>query len=75
MLTTNWKDGSSGNTGPEPSLVMDGATTVIISPEGTSGHVDLKRAMAKVMLFPTAEDEITVGEGDEQVTYRRYSTA
>ena len=56
-------------------MVMDGATTVIISPEGTSGHVDLKRAMAKVMLFPTAEDEITVGEGDEQVTYRRYSTA
>lgn len=70
VLTTNWKDGYSGNTGPEPSLVMDGATTVTISPEGTSGHVDLKRAMAKVMLFPTAKDEITVGEGDEQVTYR-----
>lgn len=70
VLTTNWKDGYSGNTGPEPSLVMDGATTVTISPEGTSGHVDLKRAMAKVMLFPTAEDKITVGEGDEQVTYR-----
>ena len=70
VLTTNWKDGYSGNTGPEPSLVMDGATTVTISPEGTSGHVYLKRAMAKVMLFPTAEDEITVGEGDELVTYR-----
>ena len=70
VLTTNWKDGYSGNTGPEPSLVMDGATTVTISPEGTSGHVDLKRAMAKVMLFPTAEDKITVGEGDELVTYR-----
>ena len=70
VLTTNWKDGYSGNTGPEPSLVMDGATRVTISPEGTSGHVDLKRAMAKVMLFPTAEDKITVGEGDELVTYR-----
>lgn len=70
VLTTNWKDGYSGNTGPEPSLVMDGATRVTISPEGTSGHVYLKRAMAKVMLFPTAEDKITVGEGDELVTYR-----
>lgn len=70
VLITNWKDGYSGNTGPEPSLVMDGATRVTISPEGTSGRVDLKRAMAKVMLFPTAEDKITVGEGDELVTYR-----
>lgn len=30
VLTTNWKDGYSGNTGPEPSLVMDGATRVTI---------------------------------------------
>ncbi len=70
VLTTNWKDGYSGNTGPETSLAMDGTTKVTISPEGTSGHVDLTRAMAKVILFPTAEDEITVGEGEEQVTYR-----
>ena len=70
VLTTNWKDGYSGNNGPETSLAMDGTTEVTISPEGTSGHVDLTRAMAKVMLFPTAEDEITVGEGEEQVTYR-----
>lgn len=70
VLTTQWKDGYSGNNGPETSLAMDGTTEVTISPEGTSGHVDLTRAMAKVMLFPTAEDEITVGEGEEQVTYR-----
>lgn len=70
VLTTNWKDGYSGNTTPETSLAMDGTTKVTISPEGTNGHVDLTRAMAKVMLFPTAEDEITVGEGEEQVTYR-----
>ena len=69
VLTTQWKDGYSGNTSPETSLAMDGTTEVTISPEGTSGHVDLTRAMAKVMLFPTAEDEITVGEGEEQVTY------
>ena len=70
VLTTQWKDGYSGNTSPETSLAMDGTTKVTISPEGTNGHVDLTRAMAKVMLFPTAEDEITVGEGEEQVTYR-----
>ena len=70
VLTTHWKDGYSGNDGPETSLAMDGATTVTISPEGTTGHVDLKRAMAKVMLFPTAESQITVGEGDEAITYK-----
>lgn len=70
VLTTHWKDGYSENDGPETSLAMDGATTVTISPEGTTGHVDLKRAMAKVMLFPTAESQITVGEGDEAITYQ-----
>lgn len=70
VLTTPWKDGYSENDGPETSLAMDGATTVTISPEGTTGHVDLKRAMAKVMLFPTAADEITVGEGEEEIIYK-----
>ena len=69
VIATNWKNGSNESDVTETSLVMDGAITVEISPEGTNENVELKRAMAKVMLYPTTGDPIVMGEGENKVTY------
>ena len=51
---SDWKTGDE----IEESLVMDGSTTVTLNSEGASGHVDLTRTMAKVMLYVTTENQI-----------------
>ena len=53
---SDWKTGDE----KEESLVMDGSTTVTLNSEGASGHVDLTRAMAKVMLYVTTENQIEI---------------
>lgn len=64
VLTTQWKDGyaedgsSSMEDVIEQSLAMDGSTTISITDEGATGQVDLKRAMAKIMLYVTTEQNI-----------------
>lgn len=72
-VTTEWKadlDLSGTNAEKESSLLMDGGNTITIS-RTTPGTVELTRAMAKVVLFPTVEkDEIVVGEGDDAITYK-----
>lgn len=56
-IRTTWKDGYEPNGEIEESLLMDGEALVTVSRE-TPGEVSLKRAMAKVALFPTVEDKI-----------------
>lgn len=56
-IRTTWKDGYEPNGEIEESLLMDGEASVTVSRE-TPGKVSLKRAMAKVALFPTVEDKI-----------------
>lgn len=56
-IWTTWKDGYEPNGEIEESLLMDGEALVTVSRE-TPGKVSLKRAMAKVALFPTVEDKI-----------------
>lgn len=56
-IRTTWKDGYEPNGEIEESLLMDGEALVTVSRE-TPGKVSLKRAMAKVALFPTVEDKI-----------------
>ena len=51
---SDWKTGDE----IEESLVMDGSTTVTLNSEGASGHIALTRAMAKVMLYVTTENQI-----------------
>ena len=64
VLTTPWKDGyaedgsSSMADVKEQSLAMDGSTSITITDEGAQGKVDLTRAMAKVMLYVTTEQNI-----------------
>ena len=69
VVTTVWKDGLTNiNDVIESSLVMDGEADVTVSmtePE----TINLTRAMAKIAVYPTAEDEIVVGEGDDKVIY------
>lgn len=75
-ITTAWKDGLNSSTDVndvidviEESLIMDGEADVTASMT-EPGTVNLTRAMAKIALFPTAEDEIIVGEGENKVTYK-----
>lgn len=56
-IRTTWKDGYEPNGEIEESLLMDGKASVTVSRENP-GKVSLKRAMAKVALFPTVEDKI-----------------
>ena len=56
-IRTTWKDGYEPNGEIEESLLMDGEALVTVSRE-TPGKVSLKRAMAKVALFPTVKDKI-----------------
>lgn len=67
VLTTNWKDGyTEGESVTEESFAMDGATVIEVTDEGATGHVDLTRAMAKIMLYVTTESEI---KDDKGLTY------
>lgn len=75
-ITTAWKDGLNSSTDVndvidviEESLIMDGEADITVSMT-EPGTVNLTRAMAKIALFPTAEDEIIVGEGENKVTYK-----
>lgn len=54
-VTTVWQDGDT----PEASLLMDGEADVTVS-RSTPGKITLTRAMAKISLSVTAEDEIEV---------------
>lgn len=69
VITTVWKDGLTNiEDVTESSLVMDGEADVIVS-VSQPGTVNLTRAMAKIAVFPTAEDQIVVGEGENKMTY------
>lgn len=69
VITTDWKNGlEEGQSVIENSLVMDGEASVTVSKKQSS-TINLTRAMAKIALFPTAEDKIEVGEGAEKLTY------
>lgn len=63
-IRTTWKDGYEPNGEIEESLLMDGEASVTVSRE-TPGKVSLKRAMAKVALFPTVTTEPIVENGVE----------
>ena len=63
-IQTTWKDGYKSNGEIEESLLMDGEASVTVSRE-TPGKVSLKRAMAKVALFPTVTTEPIVENGVE----------
>lgn len=63
-IQTTWKDGYKSNGEIEESLLMDGEASVTVSRE-TPGMVSLKRAMAKVALFPTVTTEPIVENGVE----------
>lgn len=63
-IQTTWKDGYESNGEIEESLLMDGEASVTVSRE-TPGKVSLKRAMAKVALFPTVTTEPIVENGVE----------
>lgn len=63
-IQTTWKDGYKSNGEIEESLLMDGEALVTVSRE-TPGMVSLKRAMAKVALFPTVTTEPIVENGVE----------
>lgn len=64
-IRTTWKDGYEESNGEiEESLLMDGEASVTVSRE-TPGKVSLKRAMAKVALFPTVTTEPIVENGVE----------
>lgn len=65
-IQTTWKDGYKSNGEIEESLLMDGEASVTVSRE-TPGKVSLKRAMAKVALFPTVTTEPIV-ENDVEYT-------
>lgn len=74
-ISTEWKKGyADNNTDPikdaaqvkESSLVMDGGGNITIDPMPTSPEViEMTRAMAKVMLFPTTAESIVT----DGVTY------
>ena len=74
-ITTEWKRGyADNNTDPikddaqvkESSLVMDGGDNITIDPMPTAPEViEMTRAMAKVMLFPTTAESIVT----DGVTY------
>ena len=69
VITTDWKNGlEEGQSVTENSLVMDGEASVTVSKKQSS-TINLTRAMAKIALFPTAEDKIEVGEGAKKLTY------
>lgn len=63
-IRTTWKDGYEPNGEIEESLLMDGEASVAVSRE-IPGKVSLKRAMAKVALFPTVTTEPIVENGVE----------
>lgn len=60
IISTQWKGGINADDVVESSLVMDGSTSVEVTAEGTEGHVILTRAMAKVMLYTSTEEELIV---------------
>lgn len=74
-ITTEWKSGyADNNTDPikdaaqvkESSLVMDGGDNITIDPMPTAPEIiEMTRAMAKVMLFPTTAESIVT----DGVTY------
>ena len=74
VITTVWKDGLPEENGLpnndviESSLVMDGEADVTVSMSQPE-TVNLTRAMAKIAVFPTAEEHIVVGEGENEMTY------
>lgn len=69
VITTVWKDGLTNiEDVTESSLVMDGEADVTVSVSQPE-TVNLTRAMAKIAVFPTAEDQIVVGEGENKMTY------
>lgn len=77
VLTTNWKEGYTENESViEESLAMDGSTVIEVTDEGASGHVDLTRAMAKIMLYATTESKITDNNGltYEPINDRMFAT-
>lgn len=63
-IQTTWKDGYKSNGEIEESLLMDGEASVTVSRE-TPGEISLKRAMAKVALFPSVTTEPIVENGVE----------
>lgn len=63
-IRTTWKDGYEPNGEIEESLLMDGEASVTVSRE-TPGEISLKRAMAKVALFPSVTTEPIVENGVE----------
>lgn len=68
-IYTQWKTGLTDLSDViEEALVMDGGAQITVSTT-QSASVSLQRAMAKIAVFPTAEESIEVGEGDSKVTY------
>ena len=64
-IQTTWKDGYEESNGEiEESLLMDGEASVTVSRD-TPSKVSLKRAMAKVALFPNVTTEPIVENGVE----------
>lgn len=63
-IRTTWKDGYEPNGEIEEFLLMDGEASVTVSRE-TPGEISLKRAMAKVALFPSVTTEPIVENGVE----------
>lgn len=77
VLTTNWKEGYTEDESViEESLAMDGSTIIEVTDKGATGHVDLTRAMAKIMLYVTTESEIKDNKGltYEPVNARMFAT-
>ena len=69
LIYTVWKNGYGDNPQEvEESLLMDGEASVIIS-KTTPGKVQLKRAMAKVALFPTVAEKIEEVIDGKTITY------
>lgn len=50
-------------------FVMDGESTINCTNRTLNGHIDVKRLAAKITLTVDCADEVTVNEGEEEVTW------